>query len=87
MRWNYLARASRIAVEKSGFDILSQADENFPEDAMTLYNLRRYLCQMGEIEKSKEHVGKAIKLDGNFKMSTSDADFALMWEDREELLI
>jgi hypothetical protein len=46
--WNDLAWATRraVGIEKA-FEILSQAAENFPEDAMTQYNFGCYLCQMG----------------------------------------
>jgi tetratricopeptide (TPR) repeat protein len=72
--WNDLAWATRraVGIEKA-FEILSQAVQNFPEDAMTNNNLGCYQCKMGEIEKAQERVGKAIKLDGRFKLWALDA--------------
>jgi tetratricopeptide (TPR) repeat protein len=81
--WNDLAWAVRraVGIEKA-FEILSQAAENFPEDAMTQYNFGCYLCQKGEIEKAKERVGEAIKLDGKFKiLAIDDSDLEPLWRE------
>jgi tetratricopeptide (TPR) repeat protein len=80
--WNDLAWAIRRAVGiVQAFEILSKAVEKFPEDAMTNFNLGCYLCQMGEIEKAKEHVGKAIKLDRHFRiLALEDVDFGTIVE-------
>ena len=47
---------------------------------MTQYNFGCYLCQMGQIEKAKAHVGKAIKLDGKYKLlAIDDSDLEPLW--------
>lgn len=39
---------------------------------------------MGEIEKAKDHVGKAIKLDGKFKLlALDDSDLEPLWKEWE----
>jgi hypothetical protein len=48
---------------------------------MTNFNLACYLSQMGEIGKAKERVGKAIKLDGKFKLlAIDDSDLEPLWK-------
>jgi tetratricopeptide (TPR) repeat protein len=83
--WNYLAWATRraVGIEKA-FEILSQAADNFPEDAMTNFNVSCYLCQMGQIDKAKDRVGEAIKLDGKFKiLAIDDSDLEPMRKECE----
>lgn len=51
---------------------------------MNYHNIGCYLCQMGEIEKAKDHVGKAIKLDGKFKLlALDDSDLEPLWKEWE----
>jgi tetratricopeptide (TPR) repeat protein len=83
--WNDLAWTTRRAVGiDQAFEILSKAVEKFPKDALTNFNLGCYLSQMGEIEKAKDHVGKAIKLDSKFKiLALDDSDLEPLWREFE----
>ena len=65
----------------SAQDILLEAVELFPSDAMTHFNLGCYSCQLGDIEQAKMRVGKAIELDAKFKLlALDDADLEPLWE-------
>ena len=65
-------------------DILLEAVERFPGDAMTHFNLGCYACQLGDIEQAKTRVGKAIELDAKFKLlALDDADLEPLWEEIE----
>ena len=62
-------------------DILLEAVERFPGDAMTHFNLGCYACQLGDIEQAKTRVGKAIELDAKFKLlALDDADLEPLWD-------
>jgi tetratricopeptide (TPR) repeat protein len=80
--WNNLAWAvRRDSSIESANDILRQAVEKFPEDALTSFNLGCYACQLGNIEQAKTRVGKAIELDTKFKlMALDDPDLEPLWE-------
>jgi tetratricopeptide (TPR) repeat protein len=61
-------------------DILLEAVERFPGDAMTHFNLGCYDCQLSDIEQAKTRVGKAIELDAKFKLlALDDPDLELIW--------
>ena len=65
-------------------DILLEAVERFPSDAMTHFNLGCYSCQLGDIEQAKTRVGKAIELDAKFKLlALDDADLEPLWKEIE----
>ena len=77
------------AVRRSGSvvaarDILLEAVERFPGDALTHFNLGCYSCQLGDIEQAKTRVGRAIELDAKFKLlALDDADLKPLWEEIE----
>ena len=83
INWNNLAWVVLRAVGiKEAFEILSKAAEMFTEDAMTNFNIGCYHCQLGEITKAKERVGKAIKLDGKFRLlALDDVDLEPLWKE------
>ena len=61
-------------------DILMEAVERFPGDAMTHFNLGCYVCQLGDINEAKTRVGRAIELDAKFKLlALDDPDLEPMW--------
>jgi Tfp pilus assembly protein PilF len=80
--WNNLAWVvRRDSSIESANDILRQAVEKFPEDALTHFNLGCYACQLGDIEQAKVRVKKAIELDAKFKLrAIDDADLVPLWE-------
>ena len=62
-------------------DILLEAVERFPSDAMTHFNLGCYSCQLGDIEQAKTRVGKAIELDAKFRLlALDDPDLEPLWK-------
>jgi hypothetical protein len=84
--WNHFAWAVRRAESiESANDILLQAVEKFPEDALTHFNLGCYACQMGNLESAKERVGKSVELDAKFKLlAIDDPDLESLWRNIEE---
>ena len=80
--WTNLAWAVRRSDSvQAAWDILLEAVERFPGDAMTNYNFGCYSCQLGHIEQAKTRVGKAIELDAKFKLlALDDADLEPLWE-------
>jgi Flp pilus assembly protein TadD len=83
--WTNLAWAvRRLDSMVAARDILLEAVERFPGDAMTHFNLGCYLCQLGDIERAKTRVGKAIELDAKFKLlALDDADLEPLWREIE----
>jgi tetratricopeptide (TPR) repeat protein len=80
--WTNLAWAvRRLDSVVAARDILLEAVERFPGDAMTHFNLGCYACQLGDIEQAKTRVGKAIELDAKFKLlALDDADLEPLWK-------
>ena len=80
--WTNLAWAvRRLDSLVAARDILLEAVERFPGDAMTHFNLGCYSCQLGNIEQAKTRVGKAIELDAKFKLlALDDADLEPLWK-------
>ena len=80
--WTNLAWAvRRLDSVVAARDILLEAVERFPSDAMTHFNLGCYACQLGDIDQAKTRVRKAIKLDAKFKLlALDDADLEPLWK-------
>jgi hypothetical protein len=80
--WTNLAWAvRRLDSLVAARDILLEAVERFPGDAMTHFNLGCYTCQLGYIGQAKTRVGKAIELDAKFKLlALDDADLEPLWK-------
>jgi tetratricopeptide (TPR) repeat protein len=83
--WTNLAWAvRRLDTLVAARDILLEAVERFPGDAMTHFNLGCYACQLGDIEQAKMRVGKAIELDAKFKLlALDDPDLEPLWREIE----
>ena len=83
--WTNLAWAvRRLDSIVAARDILLEAVERFPGDAMTHFNLGCYACQLGDIEQAKTRVGRAIELDAKFKLlALDDPDLELLWKEIE----
>jgi len=84
--WTNLAWAvRRLDTLVAARDILVEAVERFPGDAMSHFNLGCYSCQLGDIEQAKMRVGKAIELDAKFKLlAIDDPDLESLWRNIEE---
>jgi Tfp pilus assembly protein PilF len=80
--WNHHAYAVRRSTGlEEAHKILSEALEKFPDDGMTNFNLGCYSCQLGDLESAKVKVGKAIKLDPQWKIHAfNDPDLEPLWE-------
>ena len=80
--WTNLAWAvRRLDSIVAARDILLEAVERFPSDAMTHFNLGCYSCQLGDIDQAKTRVRKAIELDGQFKLlALDDPDLEQIWD-------
>jgi len=80
--WTNLAWAvRRLDSLVAARDILLEAVERFPSDAMTHFNLGCYACQLGDIDQAKTRVGRAIELDAKFKLlALDDADLEPLWD-------
>src|SRR5260370_29260303 len=65
------AYATRRAesIEKAR-EILLTALGSHPEEPTIHYNLARYKCQLGNLSAAKQHLMKATKADGKFKLMT-----------------
>ena len=84
--WSDLAfAANRSSGLKEAHRILSEALEKFPSDALTLFNLGCYACQLGNLAEAKTLVGQAIKIDPKFKIDAiDDPDLEPLWKEIEE---
>ena len=77
--WAYATRraASLPAAEK----ILLEAETYHPKEATIQFNLGCYACQRGDLTSAREHVDRAIKLDGHFsEAAATDPDLAPLRE-------
>ncbi len=62
--------------------ILLQAIERFSEEAIIPYNLACYECQLGNIEKAKTFLKRALSLDMNFRLiALEDEDLITLREE------
>ncbi|GJQ57426.1 MAG: hypothetical protein SCALA701_02270 [Candidatus Scalindua sp.] len=62
--------------------ILLQAIERFSEEAIIPYNLACYECQLGNIEKAKIYLKRALSLDMNFRViALEDEDLRTLREE------
>jgi len=83
--WTNLAWAvRRLDSIVAARDILLEAVERFPGDAMTQFNLGCNACQMGNLNIGKERVAKASELDAKFKLlALDDPDLEPLWKEIE----
>jgi tetratricopeptide (TPR) repeat protein len=67
------------SIEKAR-EILVSALGAHPEEPTIHYNLACYECQLGNLSAAKEHLMKAPKTDGKFKlMALDDPDLEPLW--------
>jgi len=76
-----LAYATRRAVSiESARNVLLSALPTFQNEAIIPFNLACYFCQLGELESAKEYLGKAFKIDPNWReMALEDKDLEPLW--------
>lgn len=66
----------------SAHTILLQAIERFDEDAIIPYNLACYECQLGNNEKAKKYLKRAISLDNSYRtLALEDEDLETLKEE------
>lgn len=77
--WAYAThRADSIELARI---ILVNAIERMPDVAIFLYNLACYICQLGDLEKAKELLHTAVKLDPKLRiMALDDEDLRPLWD-------
>jgi Tfp pilus assembly protein PilF len=78
--WAYATRRSDTL--QSAKDILIQALKRFPTEALVLYNLACYECQLGNIEDANEYLKQAFKVDPSYRlMGLDDPDLEPLWSE------
>ena len=61
--------------------VLLGAREAHPNEPIVFFNLACYNSQLGNLEEAKEHLARAIAIDGNVrKMALDDPDLEPIWE-------
>ena len=87
--WIHLSYAlHELKRTKEARDNLLGVLERFPANAITLYNLACYECQLGRLKEAKRWLEMAFKLGGtaNMKlMALDDEDLQPLWEHIGEL--
>ena len=80
LRWDALRRASAHYAPgryAAGAELLAEAHERFPDDAVILYDLACYECLDGRSEQALPHLRAAIELDPGLRASAAeDQDFS-----------
>jgi tetratricopeptide (TPR) repeat protein len=79
--WLHLAYAVRRSESLSeAKEVLEAAIDNFPDNATIHFNLGCYLCQLGDNERAKAHVARAVELDFDFRSKAlDDPDLEPLW--------
>jgi len=77
--WAYATRrADSIELARI---ILVNAIERMPNVAIFHYNLACYICQLGDLEKTKESLHQAFKLDPGMRViALDDEDLEPLWD-------
>jgi tetratricopeptide (TPR) repeat protein len=79
--WLHLAYAVRRSESLSeAKEVLEAAIDNFPDNATIHFNLGCYQCQLGDNERAKAHVARAIELNLDFRLQAlDDPDLEPLW--------
>ena len=65
----------------SAHAVLQRAEEFHPADAHIQFNLACYEAQLGNIERAKSHVARAIRKDIRFRqLALEDPDLEPLWD-------
>ena len=71
-------RANSIEAAK---EILLEAEQKFPKEAVIKYNLACYFCQLGNLETAKNYLKRAFEIDPNWRLQAlEDEDLKPLWE-------
>ena len=71
-------RANSIEAAK---EILLNAEQKFPKEAVIKYNLGCYECRLGEIENATNYLKKAFEIDPSWRMQAlEDEDLKPLWD-------
>jgi tetratricopeptide (TPR) repeat protein len=81
-----LAYATRRAVSiEFAKDILVAAKSLFPKEAIILFNLACYACQLGELDTAKDYLGQAFGIDLEWREAAlEDKDLEPLWDSLRE---
>ncbi len=83
--WIALAYATRRELAGgilSAKQILEKAHQTFPQEAIIVYNLACYECQLGQLPQAREWLHKAYALGGKKQikqMALADPDLEPLW--------
>jgi tetratricopeptide (TPR) repeat protein len=70
-------RAVSIEVAK---EILLKAEQQFPKEAVILFNLACYECQLGRLDPAKEYLKRAFEIDPDLRRAAlEDHDLEPLW--------
>jgi tetratricopeptide (TPR) repeat protein len=77
-----LAYATRRAVSiEAAKNILLNAEQKFPKEAVIKYNLACYFCQERDLQTAKDYLNQAIKIDLSWRIAAlDDKDLEPLWE-------
>ena len=71
-------RANSIEAAK---EILLEAEQKFPKEAVIKYNLACYFCQLGNLETAKNYLKRAFEIDPNWRLQAlEDEDLTPLWD-------
>jgi tetratricopeptide (TPR) repeat protein len=68
--WAYATRRAESIHQARA--ILTRAAELHPDDAAIQFNLARYEAQLGNLDRAKDHLSRATKIDAKFSMMALD---------------
>ena len=71
-------RANSIEAAK---EILLEAEQKFPKEAVIKYNLACYFCQLGNLETAKTYLKRAFEIDSSWRLQAlNDEDLKPLWD-------
>src|SRR5260370_30589278 len=70
-------RANSIEAAK---EILLEAEQKFPKEAIIKYNLACYFCQLGNLESAREYLKRTFEINPNWRLQAlEDEDLKPLW--------
>ncbi len=71
-------RANSIEAAK---EILLEAEQKFPKEAIIKYNLACYFCQLGNLESAREYLKRTFEINPNWRLQAlEDEDLKPLWD-------
>jgi len=85
--WVQFAYAARRVRDISAArEVLVEAKEKFPSEAVIPYNLACYACRSGDIPLARAYLGAAFRLEQGYRdLALEDEDLESMWDEIEEI--